>query len=313
MSNRVVFIGSTRRGYLALQELERLGADLVGVVSLRQHAHEKERYEEPMGQWCRERNIPCRETAAMQDANYEALFRDEWQADWAVAVGLRVLLPKEIWSAPTHGTVGVHDSLLPQYRGFAPLNWAVINGETVTGVSLFQLDDDMDTGELLGQVGVPIPPDAYAREIYESVCQATVQVLSEAWPGMASGAPNRTPQSEAGATYCCARNPEDGRIRWEATTRDIFNLIRGLSHPFPGAFTRWEEGDLTVWKAEIVADAPEYMGRVPGRVVGVDRETGHVDVLTGDGVLRLVTVEPDGADSEGVPARWIKSVRGRLG
>ena len=161
--------------------------------------------------------------------------------------------------------------------------------------------------------GLGIGPWEDAGAVYKKVCEATVEVLRQTWPGMAAGAPRRIPQAEADATYCCARTPENGRIDWTADTRTVFNLIRGLARPFPGAFTVWEEGQLRIWRAEPVAEAQVYVGRVPGRVVGVDRTKGHIDVLTGDGVLRLLEVQPDGAEEAGSPTQWVRSVRARLG
>jgi methionyl-tRNA formyltransferase len=145
---RVAFIGSTKRGYETLKALLENGADVVGVVSLAQHAHESERFEDAFADLTTQYDVPRIDTKWMKDRDYAALLADEWQVDVAFIVGCRVLIPREVYESPRLGSLAVHDSLLPEYRGFAPLNWAILNGEDHTGVTLFYLSEAMDDGDL---------------------------------------------------------------------------------------------------------------------------------------------------------------------
>lgn len=309
---RTLFIGGTRRGYLTLRALIESGAEVVGVLSLRQDEHEVERFEGAIRVLAEGAGVPLFESNRLKDRDYVALLSQQWRPDVAFVVGCRVLIPPEIYEIPPRGTLAVHDSLLPEYRGFAPLNWAILNGESRTGVTLFHLDERMDGGDIVLQREVPIGPDDTAPEVYERVCAATVELVREACPLLASGTAPRIRQDYSVGTFTCSRQPADGWIDWSAPTRAIYNRVRALTYPYPGAWTLHEGRRLTVWRARLLEPSPRYVGRVPGRVVGFSRDDGHADVLTGDGVLRITEVQPEGEPSAKA-AEVLKSVRATLG
>jgi methionyl-tRNA formyltransferase len=309
---KVLFIGSTKRGYLALQTLAEAGAELAGVLSLRQDEHETERYERPFAELASKLHVPLHETKRLNDRDYADLISKRWRPDIAFVVGCRLRLPPQIYTAPPAGTLAVHDSCLPEYRGFAPLNWAILNGAAHTGVTLFYVTDRIDAGDIVAQQRVPIGPDDTAAEVYEHVCAATSTLLRETYPLLATGCAPRRPQDEAQASYTCPRVPADGLIDWHASTLAIYNQVRALTRPYPGAFTSLDGQRLMIWRAAPVTPVPHYTGRIPGRVIAIDRAHGTVDVLTGDGVLRLHEVRLDGRDSE-PPAHVIRSIRATLG
>src|SRR4051794_20542880 len=177
---RTLFIGGTRRGYQTLSALLEAGANITGILSLRQDDHETDRFEEPIRRLAAERNIPCYESKWLKDRDYGAILRDEIKPDIAYVVGCRILIPPDLYEIPSRGTLAVHDSMLPEYRGFAPLNWSILNGEDHTGVTLFYLSELMDGGDIVCQKSVPIGADDTAAEVYERVCQATIDVVLEA-------------------------------------------------------------------------------------------------------------------------------------
>jgi methionyl-tRNA formyltransferase len=248
----------------------------------------------------------------MKDRNYQEIIARDIRPDLIVVVGCRILLPAAIYEYPRLGTVAVHDSLLPHYRGFAPLNWSIINGEDHTGVSLFYVNDTMDGGDIVAQKRVPIGPADTAPMVYERVCDATVDLIVEMYPLLASGTAPRRPQLEGTGSVTCRRTPEDGLIDWKQTPAQVSNLIRGLTAPYPGAFTFYEGRRLTIWRAEPVAAAPQYVGSIAGAVVGLAKADGHVDVLTGDGVLRIFEVQREG-ENRTAASSVIASIRGKLG
>jgi methionyl-tRNA formyltransferase len=309
---RTLFIGSTKRGYQTLSALIDHRANIVGVISLRQDEHEKDRYEEPIRRLAGRQDIPLYETRWMKDRPYPEIIAREIRPDLIVVVGCRILLPRDVYEIPPRGTVAVHDSLLPEYRGFAPLNWSIVNGEDHPGVTLFYLNDSMDCGDIIAQAPVPIGPTDTAPQVYDRVCQATIDLVIATYPLLEAGTAPRRPQFEHEGSVTCRRTPDDGLIDWNRSTRDIANLVRGLTSPYPGAFTFHDGRRLTIWRAEAVEPAPRYVGRIAGAVTGIAKAEGYVDVLTGDGVLRLFEVEREG-ESRTEAASVVTSIRAKLG
>jgi methionyl-tRNA formyltransferase len=207
--------------------------------------------------------------------------------------------------------VNVHYADLPRYRGRATVNWAVINGEPHTAITIHELVPKLDGGAILFQQRVPIGPDDSVACLYDRLNAIQRDALGRTVEAFLEGDCGQ-PQIEAESTYACTRLPQDGNVDWSRPAREIHALVRALVAPFPGAFTHIAGERLTIWCAAPVADAPSYAGRIPGRVVGVSRANGWVDVLTGDGVLRLLEVQREGADR--VPAATvIRSVKATLG
>lgn len=207
--------------------------------------------------------------------------------------------------------VNVHYSPLPEYRGRANVNWAVINGETHAAISIHELVAGLDAGGLLHQERVPITARTTLTQLYEQLNQAQDAALGAAVARLLSG-DRGAPQDEAAASYGCARLPDDGELDWHRGTAALDRLVRGLTPPAPGAFTYLGVRRLWVDQAEPTPSPPRYDGRVPGRVVGVSRPEGWVDVLTGDGLLRLHRLRLE--DGPAVPAsRHVTSVKTTLG
>jgi methionyl-tRNA formyltransferase len=206
--------------------------------------------------------------------------------------------------------VNVHYAPLPRYRGRATVNWAIINGEPQCAISIHTLVPGLDAGGLLFQQSVPIGPSDTVTDLYERLNAIQREALAGAVARRLSGDEGR-PQDEDAATYGCTRLPEDGEIDWSASTDAAHRLVRALTDPFPGAYTWLGLRRLVIRHAEPVR-GPRYEGRVPGRIVRVDRSRGSVDVLTGDGVLRLHEVAVDGGEPQRA-ADVITSVRQTLG
>jgi methionyl-tRNA formyltransferase len=220
----------------------------------------------------------------------------------------RVLQARVLETCPF---VNVHYAPLPRYRGRATVNWAILNGETSTAISVHTLVPGLDAGGLLFQQEVPIGPADTVGDVYDRLDALQRQALADAVARRLAGDEGE-PQDESAATYACTRVPDDGEIDWSAPTVAVDRLVRAVGPPFPGAFTYLGLRRLTVLRAEPVRQAPAYDGRVPGRVVLVDRSAGTVDVLTGDGVLRLHELRAD--DGRTVPAAaLVGSVKLTLG
>jgi methionyl-tRNA formyltransferase len=208
--------------------------------------------------------------------------------------------------------VNVHYAALPKYRGRANVNWAIINGEPETAISIHAIAPGLDNGNILFQRTIAIGPDDTAADIYGTLNEIQRKVLGETVARYLDGFPG-VPQDESESSYGCSRVPADGEIDWSKTTDQIYALIRALSPPYPGAHSYLEARRVTIAHASPVLDGRHYAGRVLGRVVGRSKAGGYVDILTGDGTLRIHEVIM-GEDGETIPASAvITSTRQTLG
>ena len=180
----------------------------------------------------------------------------------------------------------MHYAPLPRYRGRANVNWAVINGEAETAITVHVMAPGLDAGNVLYQERVPIGPDDTVGDLYARLNGVQREILGETVARHLAGYAG-DPQDERGATYGCTRVPADGRDRLVGSTAHVHALVRGLAPPYPGAHTYLDGRRLAVLRTSVLAEPPRYVGRVPGRVVGRSIRSGHADVLTGDGVLRI--------------------------
>lgn len=212
--------------------------------------------------------------------------------DLMVMVGWYHMLPRAFRALARLGAVGIHASLLPQYRGGAPLVWAMIRGESRTGVTLFHLDDGVDDGDIVGQTAFAIGERETIADIVERANEAAADLVAKYVPAILTGVAPRTPQDHARATVMPQRRPEDGRVDWSAfTALEAYDWIRAQTRPYPGAFTYLSGERVTVWRAAGTgaADATEIP---PGAIV--IRE-GRVLVGCADGrALALREVEIGG-------------------
>lgn len=220
----------------------------------------------------------------------------------------RILKPALLARCPF---VNVHYAPLPQYRGRANVNWALINGEPCAAISIHVLTPDLDAGNILFQQTIPIGPADTVADLYRELNGLQREHLAESVGRLLAGDLG-SPQDHAQATYGCARVPDDGEIDWSDSTSAIDRLVRALAPPFPGAYTFFAGRQLLVWQVRPVENPPRYAGRVPGRVVGRAVVEGSVDVLTGDGVLRLLEVQLAGQELAPAAA-VIRSTRDTLG
>ena len=213
--------------------------------------------------------------------------------DLLFAVSWRYLVPRRIFHRPRLGAFVFHDSLLPAYRGFAPTVWAIVNGEAATGVTLFEMTDEVDAGDIVDQLAVPIGPDDTIAEVMERVTVGYLATLERNLPALLAGSAPRRAQDHTRASFACKRMPQDNRIDWSLPTQRIYDLVRGVTRPYAGAFTVLSGRELKVWRARRLAPEPRWVGRVPGRVAEVRPGEGSI-VLTGDGALLLTEVQPCG-------------------
>ncbi len=232
--------------------------------------------------------LPVWQPEKLRDPVFLRALRDV-EADLFVVVAFRIL-PTALLNIPPMDTVNLHPSLLPRYRGAAPIQWAVMSGDEETGVTTFLVERQVDTGDILCQETVPIGPEETAGELHDRLSRIGADLLLRTVDLMAAGGVSPRPQ-EGPATPAPRIAREDGRIDWRLPARTIHNKVRGLN-PAPMAFTTWRGKNLRVITSRPVAlDAD--LGREPGEIVFADERRG-ITVQTGDGGLELVRVQPEG-------------------
>ncbi|MBW5444671.1 methionyl-tRNA formyltransferase [Cohnella sp. CFH 77786] len=294
---RIVFMGTPDFAVPSLRMLLERGYEVAGVVTQpdRPKGRKRELTPPPVKAFATERGLPVlqpeklRAPGAVEEL---AAFRP----DLIVTAAYGQILPRAVLDMPRLGCINVHGSLLPRYRGGAPIQRSIIAGEAVTGVTLMYMAEGLDTGDMIAKGEVPIADEDTAGTMFGKLSEAGAELLREWLPRIADGTAPREPQIEAEATYAPNLTREDERIDWSATAREVFNRVRGLN-PMAGGFTFWNGEVFKVWGCRVPAapDAdlrPEWEGMAPGSVL----ETGAfgIRVRTGDGSVVLEEVQPAG-------------------
>lgn len=284
---RLVFMGTPD---FAVPSLERLGQsphDLVWVVSRpdRRRGRGLELTTPPVKEAAVRMGLTVQQPESLDDPIFLASLR-KLNADLFVVVAF-VILPRSILEIPKLGSVNLHPSLLPGYRGAAPMQWAIIRGERETGLTTFILRSKVDAGDILIQRRVRIDADETYGGLHDRLKLLGADVVLETVDGLATGQVTHRPQTEVGVSRAPKLEREDARIDWHQDAVSIRNLIRG-TNPIPGAFTDWSGGVLKVHRAAVRSE-----GGVPGEVLFADAREGIV-VAAGVGSLRLEEVQPSG-------------------
>ena len=245
-SLRILFLGTPQFAATCLEQLLQSQHKVVGVVTApdRPAGRGRTLRASEVKQVALAHNLPLAQPEKLKSSEFRALL-DEWDADLGVVVAFR-MLPEVVWNRPRLGTVNLHGSLLPQYRGAAPIHWAVLNGETTTGASTFLLKHEIDTGHVLGSVEVAIGPDDTTGDVHDRLLDAGKHLLVHTVDELAAGIAHPVPQDSLLADGAVRKEApklfkEHGRIDWTKPAGAIHNQIRGLN-PFPGAWTTLPDG-----------------------------------------------------------------------
>ncbi len=229
-------------------------------------------------------HLPLLQPERVRDPAFLRTFRD-LAPDLVVLAAYGQLLPGEIIDQPALGCLNIHPSLLPKYRGAAPINWALINGETTSGVTIMEMSEELDAGAIVLQEETPIGPEETCDELHDRLALQGAQLLVRAIEMIASGTAKPLPQDHRAATYAPRLKKEDGLIRWDQDCQTIVNLIRGLSS-VPGAYTYLESKKLKILRARAEPTLPR---EAPGTVV--DRPGAAWAVAAGKGYVHLLEVQ----------------------
>ena len=215
--------------------------------------------------------------------------------DFIMSFYYRQMLPVDILAAARRGALNMHGSLLPRYRGRAPVNWVVIRGETQTGATLHYMTEKPDAGDIVDQQAVPVLPDDTAYEVFGKVTVAAEIVMWRSLAGLVKGDIVATPQDPRSASYFGRRRPEDGEIDWNAPAATVHNLVRGVAPPYPGAYTILSAGKLRILRTAMAGALPAD-ARAPALFL---QDGTWFAACGGGGALRIVEMDLDGRPISG--------------
>ena len=284
---RAVVMAYQDIGWACLDELIALGADIPLVVTHPDDPGERIWFRS-VAERARRAGIPTVEPASVNAPDVVARIAAA-APDYLFSFYLREILAREILAVPRRGALNLHGSLLPRYRGRCPVNWVLIHGEHETGVTLHHMEARPDRGDIVAQRRVPITDEDTALTLNRKLGQAARELLRETYPRLRDGTAARVPQDHARATYFGGRRPEDGRIAWDRPAKEVYDLVRAVTAPYPGAFTTWRGRRLLVWWARPAA--PPRTG-APGEILEIRRGSGLL-VASGGGALLLDRVQVD--------------------
>jgi len=282
---RIVFFGYSEVGYEGLEFLLARGDNVVALFTHEDNPNEKIWFKTP-ALAARAKGVPI--------FTPEKISTPEWleqiaalKPDLILSAYYRNMISTKILGLARLGAFNMHGSLLPKYRGRAPINWAVLQGEPRIGMTLHRMVKAPDAGAIVDQEGADIGPRDSAEDAFRKALPCARRILERQIDALLRGRARETPQDEAQATYFGGRKPEDGRIDWTQTSAQIFNLIRAVTDPYPGAFTEAGPARLMVWWAEQESAAARGRSGRPGEILSVD----PLVVATADGALELTRKE----------------------
>jgi methionyl-tRNA formyltransferase len=280
---RVVFLGNHTVGVRALQAISE-SAEVAGVIAHPPDPEDGVRYES-VGSFAQRNGWNWIRGKAKTHEVHS--FIEKAKPDLLWITDFRYLLPPEITALTPLGAVNLHPSLLPQYRGRASINWAIINGERTLGLTAHFIDEGMDAGDIIEQVSYDIGDDQDVGDCFDILYPLYASITRKVLAYFESGRVPRRAQDHSRSTSFPRRRPEDGLIDWTQSARSISNLIRAVALPYPGAFTTLNGQSVTIWKARIASETAWTCE--PGRVIA-EHELGPL-VQCGQGTLLLTRVE----------------------
>ena len=289
---RIVFMGTAELACASLQALTRQsGFSVIGVVTQpdRPKGRDLKLQPSPVKEIALRERLPVLQPARARDETFLNVLR-QLQPDLIVVAAYGQILPPAILDLPRLGCLNVHTSLLPKYRGAAPIQWAILNDESETGVTIMQMDAGLDTGDILVQQATPIRADDNSQTLHDRLAALGAELLITTIRGVVAGGITPRPQGDQRSSYARKLKKEDGLVDWTRPARCLWNQVRALS-PWPGAFTHWESAagphTLKIWQSEIAEGAGQ-----PGEILRAEGQ--GIVVSCGSQALRIIQLQREG-------------------
>ena len=308
---RIVFMGTPDFSVPALKALVEAGHQVIAVVTQpdKPKGRGKEVQMTPVKIQAMEYGIPVYQPAKVREASFVEVLKG-LEADVYVVIAFGQILPKAVLELPKYGCINIHASLLPKYRGAAPIQWCVIDGERETGITTMMMDVGLDTGDMLEKAVIPIEEKETGGSLHDKLSMAGGDLILSTLKKLEEGTLVRTPQTDEGTCYAKMLTKSLGDIDWNQDAVSIERLIRGLN-PWPSAYTMWNGKTIKIWAADVIAgrEAAEFLsesgvpaetGTAPGTVVCSDMR-GLV-VCTGGGLLSIRELQMEGKKRMDTPA-----------
>lgn len=292
---RIVYMGTPEFAVESLKRLVEGGYQVVGVITMPDKPmgrHGSVLQPSPVKQYAVSQGLKVLQPEKLKDENFLAELRD-LKADLQIVVAFR-MLPEVVWNMPRLGTFNLHASLLPQYRGAAPINWAVINGETETGITTFFLKHEIDTGEIIDQVRVPIADTDNVEIVYDKLMHLGGDLVVKTVDAILEGNVKTIPQEQLAAATELRPAPkifkETCRIDWQAGVKKVYDFVRGLS-PYPAAWTELHQGDAAPLALKIFETEKVFVTHnlKPGSIV-TDKKT-YFQIASTDGFVKVLSLQ----------------------
>ena len=308
---RIVFMGTPDFSVPALKALVEAGHQVIAVVTQpdKPKGRGKEVQMTPVKIQAMEYGIPVYQPAKVREASFVEVLKG-LEADVYVVIAFGQILPKAVLELPKYGCINIHASLLPKYRGAAPIQWCVIDGERETGITTMMMDVGLDTGDMLEKAVIPIEEKETGGSLHDKLSMAGGDLILSTLKKLEEGTLVRTPQTDEGTCYAKMLTKSLGDIDWNQGAVSIERLIRGLN-PWPSAYTMWNGKTIKIWAADVIAGreaadflsesgVPAETGTAPGTVVCSDKR-GLV-VCTGGGLLSIRELQMEGKKRMDTPA-----------
>ena len=279
---KIIFMGTPDFSVGTLEALVEAGHEVVLAVTQpdKPKGRGKEMQFTPVKECALKYNIPVYQPRRVREPECIEELR-KYEADIMVVVAFGQILPKDILEMTKYGCVNVHASLLPKYRGAAPIQWSIIDGEEVTGVTTMQMNEGLDTGDMLLKVEIPIEVKETGGSLHDKLAEAGAKLCVETLKGLEAGNITPIPQGETTTSYAKMLDKQLGNIDWSKSGVEIERLIRGLS-PWPSAYTNWNDKVMKIWDAECVSVNTDA---TPGEIIEVKKDSFLVQ--TGNGALEV--------------------------
>ena len=289
---RIVFMGTPLFAVASLKALvEDSFCKVVGVVTQpdRPKGRGKKIMESPVKIFAKEHGLPVLQPEKVKNPEAIELLR-QLQPELIVVAAFGQFLPESILTMPKYGCINVHASLLPKYRGAAPIHYAILKGEKTAGVTIMEMAKGMDTGDMLKAVSVPIKPEMTQGELHDVLKEKGAQLLVDVIGDIAAGNIHPIKQNEAEVTFASLITRDMEKLQWEKSAQALHDQIRAFN-PWPGSYTNLPNGKiLKVWLSKVVEGS--WLEKTPGTVVEGDKH--NLVIATGEGFLQLTEVQPEG-------------------
>ncbi|KGJ50331.1 methionyl-tRNA formyltransferase [Paraclostridium bifermentans] len=293
---KIVFMGTPEFAVPCLQKIIDEGHEVVAVVTQpdKPKGRGKKLAMPPVKELALKYDIPVYQPLKAREESFVDTLK-EMNPELIVVVAFGQILPKSILDIPKYGCVNVHASLLPRYRGAAPLNWVIINGEEKTGVTTMYMDEGLDTGDMILKSEIPLDDEITAGELHDKMMIDGAKVLKETIDLIEKGEAPREKQSNEDTCYSPIMNKSLGNIDWNKSAIDIHNLVRGIN-PWPSAYTTYEGQTMKIWKTKVI---DKNSDKDPGTIISVDKE--GINVSTSEGIVQIKEIQMAGKKRMEVP------------